>query len=687
VRGRLFGDDEFRGNPPTAVILSHGYWTRRFGADPAVVGTSLVMNGVARTIVGVMPEHFNYPDARSDLWVPMPRFNPDSLGDRANNYLFMVGRMKPGVSVDHLRADANVEAARIVRDNPQSFDPKHPLRPHIEVVSNQLVKNARPYLMALLGTVGLVLLIACANVANLLLARAEGRRREMALRSALGASGRRLVTQLVTECGVVALIGGAIGLMSAWAATHVLVAFAPGAIPRIDEVRVDWRVVVFTFAASAFTAIVISLVPAFRALRDDSYEALRSGTRSLAVGIAGGARRALVIAQVALAVVALSGAGMLLRSLWHLQSTDTGFDTRHVLTARVAIAARQYNDAGAAQFFETLMDRIRSTPGVTAAGAAGWLPVVDAGGLWGIIPEGRAYGPGSGSPADQPASVPQQITPGYFAAAGIRIIAGRDFTNADRDGAPYVAIVSKEMAKTIWPGEDAIGKRFRVGGGDQLPLMTVVGVVGDIRSRGYADHPEPTMYFPFAQTGRTTYFMPRAMGVLVRTTANPRSAEASVRAIIRSLDPGAPVSEVRTLEEVVGTSITTRRFSTSLLAMFAALALLLAGIGTYGVIAYGVAQRTYEIGVRIALGAERRTVLALVMSEGLVMCGAGLGIGLVAAVFIARALRSMLVDVPVIDAVSLGMTAIALALVAMLASVIPARRAMKVSPLSALNAS
>jgi putative ABC transport system permease protein len=683
--GRVFAPEEFRGNPPTSIVLSHAFWTRRFGGDRSIVNRTLVVNGVQRTVVGVMPPHFNFPEARTDLWVPMPRFNRDSLGHRANHYLFMVGRMKPGIPIDRLQNEAKVVATRIMTDNPSFFNPLEPLRPHIEGVHDQLVRHARPYLIALLGTVGFVLLIACANVANLMLARAEGRRREMAVRSALGATRRRLLTQMFTEGALVACVGGAVGLGMAWAATRVLLAVAPSAIPRLDEVRVDWRVMVFTLGTSLVTGLLISLVPAIRAARDGAFDALKAGGRAAGHGATRGARRVLVIAEVALAVIALSGASMLLRSLWHLEHMNTGFVARGVLTARVSISARDYNNGAAATFFQQLIDRIGALPGVQSASAAGWLPVVDAGGLWGYIPEGRAYGSGSDNSADQPSAVPQQVTPGYFSAAGIPLKAGRQFTAADRDGTEPVAIVSAEMAKETWPGDNPIGKRFRVGSGTELPLMTVVGVAGDIRARGFTDTPEPTMYFPHAQSGRTTFFMPRGMSLVIRTNGSPISLASPVRQAVRALDPAAPVSEVRTMEEVVGTSVATRRFSTSLLTGFAILALVLAGIGTYGVIAYGVAQRTYEIGVRMALGAERSSVVRLVMIEGIRMCALGLAIGLGGSVAIARAMRALLVDVPAVDAPSLMGTSVLLCVVALLASAIPAWRALGVSPTEALR--
>jgi predicted permease len=667
--GRLFSDDEFRGNPPTAIMISDAYWRRRFARDPKVLNSTIALNGFKRTVVGIMPPHFNFPEARTDMWVPMPKFNPDSMGDRSNNYLFMVGRMKPGIPLEKLRNEAGIVASHIMRDNPANFDPDRPLRPRIEVVSEQLVKGARPFLMTLLGTVGVVLLIACANVANLLLARAEGRRREMAVRSALGASSRRLVTQMFTESTLVAVVGGAVGLGVAWLTNRVLVAVAPDTIPRLDEVGIDWRVVVFAFGASVITGVLIGAVPAVRAVRGNASDALKAGSRAVGGGVVRGMRRALVAAEVGLAVVALAGAGMLLRSLWNLESVDTGFVAHGVLTARISIPRQTYNDVRAAAFFEDLITRIDRTPGVQSAGAAGWLPVVDASGLWGYAPEGRVYGPNGDG--DMPSAAPQQVTRGFFKAIGTRIVAGRDFTDQDREGAMNVAIVSESFAKVTWPGQDALGKRFRVGGNPTIPMMTIVGIASDIRARGYTDRPEPTMYFPYAQTGIATFFMPRDMAIVVRTTGEPMSVAHAVTAAAHAIDPAAPVSEIRSLDDVVGTSVATRKFSTALLGVFAVLALVLAGIGTYGVISYGVAQRRYEIGVR--------------MADGVRMCLVGVGVGIAATVLLGRTIHAMLFGVSPIDAPTLGFVCLTLLGVAAIASVVPARRAMGVSPTEALR--
>ena len=678
--GRTFQADEHVPRPAQVAVLSNALWRRSFGADPAIVGRTIRVDGVPRVIVGVMPAQFDYPEARTDLWLPLPNFNPDSLGDRSNYYLFMVGRLKPGVTLAHATVEAAAIAHRIMRDNPQNFDPSRPLVPHLSAVSDDLVGKTRPYLFALLGAVSFVLMIACANVVNLLLVRGEGRQKEMALRSAIGASRTRLTWQLLAESSLLALGGAALGLALAWAGGRSLRALAPSSIPRLDAIGIDWRVVAFTGFVACFTALVTGVLPAWRASRVPAGEVLKDAGRVVGAHAGGrSVRRALVMAEVALAVVAVGGAGMLLRSLWNLQSHRLGFDPHDVLTAGVSIARTDYDDAHAAVFFDQLVTRIRSVPGVRAVGAVGWLPVVDAGGLWGYRTEGMDY-----TTTRWPDAVPQQITPGALAAMGIPVLAGRAFTDADRPGSPLVAIVSRKFADASWPGQDPLGKRFRLGG--DSPFMTVVGVAGDFRSRGFDDTPEATMFFPYAQSGISAYGEPRQMKLVIRVDHDPGAKAPAVRAILHSLDANAPLSEVRTLDEVVGTSVSNRQFTTALLAGFAVLALALAGIGTYGVVSYGVEQRAFEIGVRKALGAGDEAVMVLIMADAMRVTVVGIAVGLIATAGVGRAIRSMLVDVPAVDPVTLTGTAVLLALVAAVAAMLPAKRALDVSAAAAMKA-
>jgi putative ABC transport system permease protein len=673
--GRGFAADEFAIQQPNVVILSYGLWQRRFGGDRSAIGQKISIASIPRTVIGVMPPRFAYPEARTDLWLPLPQFHPDS-NDRDNNYLFMVGRLEPNVGIQSAFTEANAMAKRFMREFPNFFNPREPLTPRLRYITDDLVGGTRPYLLALLGAVGFVLLIACANVANLLLVRSESRHKEMAVRSALGASRFRLLVQLLTESMLLSALGGVLALLLAWSGGRALVALAPGSIPRLDEIHVDWRVVAFTALITLATGLFVGLVPGLRASRDSSAEALKDAGRTTAAQSgARGARRALVVAELTLALLTLSGTGMLVRSLWNLQQAELGFDPQHVLTASVALGPRQYNDERAQLFFEQLLTRLRAVPGVLSVGAARWLPVVDAGGLWGVYPEGRVFVPGQ-----MPSAVPQTITPGYLRAMRLPLIAGRDFAPTDRPDATPVVIVSKRLADLFWPNENPVGKRMKLGS-PNMPWMTVVGVVGDIHARGFGDTPEPTMFFAYAQSGKTGYFQPPAMSLVIRTTGDPAAVTSALRNAVRALDRTVPVANVRTLEEIVGISIADRRFSTALLAGFALLALLLAGIGTYGVISYGVSQRSFEIGVRIALGAGERSVLALVMSEGLRMSVAGLALGLIASVALGRGLRSLLVGVSMIDAPTLLVASVALVLVALLACLVPARRATMMSPI------
>jgi putative ABC transport system permease protein len=676
--GRTFTAHEDLVMPAEVVLLSHDLWQRRYDGDTGVIGRTLMLNSRPRIVVGVMPPDFDYPHARTDIWMPIRRFHPDR--DRANHYLFAVGRLRPGVSHEAATTEVRAVARRMMREHEDRYDPTYPLTPVLTRVSDALLGNTRPYLWALFGAVGFMLLIVCANVANLLLARGEGRRREIALRGALGASRARLIAQLLSESLLLSLAGGALGVLLAWTAQRGLLSLAPPALPRLDEIGLDATVLGYALAVSLLTGVLFGAAPAWRVSCAPPAEMLQQGGRGRSEGSSRRVRHTLVVAEVALAVVLLAGAGMLLRSLLHLQSAALGFEPRSVLTAKVSLTPGRYDDTQAIAFFTQVLERVRALPGVRAAGAAGWLPVVDAGGLWGVLAEGQSYD----SLAQGPTAAPQQVTPGYFSTMGIHLLRGRDFTEHDHATGPYVAVVSEAMARALWPDADALGKRFRLGGGNTY--MTVIGIAGDIRARGYADTPEPTMYFPFSQTATTAYFMPRSMTLVVRSAVPPLSLSTSVRNAVRSLDATVPVSDMRTLEQVVGTAVASRRFSTTLIALFALLALLLAGMGIFGVVAHGVLERTYEIGVRIALGAERANVLALVVADSTRMAAAGMLLGLLGAAAVARTIRSLLVDVPLLDVRTLLGACAALGVVVFVATVLPARRAAAVDPTKTLRA-
>jgi putative ABC transport system permease protein len=687
--GRTFIESDVV-RPSHVVLLSHGLWTRRFNADSSVVGQTLRMNGINRTVIGVMPAGFQYPNARIDVWLPicsqrtcasLTTAAPNDADGWANHYLSTVGRLRPGDDIDDARREATGIARQIMRDHSELFDPATPLTPHLRTVRDELVGAARPYLIGLFGAVAFVLLIVCANVANLLLARGSGRQRELAVRAAIGASRRRIMIQLLTESLVMSLIGGAAGLAFAWGGTRLLVSFAPESLPRLDQIRVDRTVVFFSLGISALAGIIFGLVPAVRLGAHTPADVLRSaGKGGGQVSGSARTRAALVVAEIALAVVLLTGAGMLVRSLAHLQRTDIGFRPAGALTAQVSLSGNPYDDDAVNRFFGDLLQRVRAISGVKAAGAARWLPVVDAGGLWDIRIEGRTFPPGQG-----PAAVPQEVTPGFFAALGMTILRGRDFTDADRVGAPLVGIVNEALARRYWPGEDALGKRFRLGGKDSA-WMSVVGIVKDMQARGPGDVPEPSMYQPYAQASRSGYYVSRSMSLVVRTDRDPLTLATPIRAAVAATAAGVPVSRVRTLASVVGTATDNRRFSTTLLANFALLALFLTSIGIYGVMSYAVSERTFEMGVRIALGAEGSRVLSLVLGDGAKLAITGIIIGLAGAAALSHWIRSLLVDVPAIDVATMAIVAVTLCAVALAASLVPAWRATRVDPVEALRA-
>jgi putative ABC transport system permease protein len=689
ARGRAFAVGEDEARPSPLVIISHRLWQQQFGGDPAVVGKTLLLNGINRTIVGVTAKGFDYPSPETQVWLPicsqrrcasLARQTPDTLDGWASHYLWVVGRVRAGYSLEQARAEASLAARRIVDSHPETFDPSTPLEPAIERIADRLVGKARPYLLAMFGAVAVVLLIGCVNVANLLLARGEGRGTEMAVRSALGASRRRLATQLLTEVIVYAMAGGVLGLATGWAAQKAIILAAPSSLPRLDEIRLDWTVVLYGFAVSLVAGIVAGVVPALNASRHDPAESLKSSGRSLSqVRRSSRMRRILVVAEVALAMVMLTGAGMLIRSLVNVHNADLGFSPTKTMTMRVSPGGIAYNDDRTIAFYAELLERVRAMPGVQHAAAARWVPIADAGGLWDIRVEGKTYPPGQTA-----AAVPQEVTPDYFGAMGMRVIGGRDFTADDRVGTAPVAIVSKAMAEKFWPGEDPLGKRFRMGAKDSV-WMSVVGVVNDFRARGFDDVPEPTMYVPHAQSGQNSYVVPRSLVLVVRTTGNPGAVVKGIRGAVHALDAGVPVSRVRTMSDIVATSNANRRFSTWLIAGFGALALVLAAIGIYGLVSYAVSERTFEIGVRVALGADRTSVLGLVLGDALRVTAWGALAGVLGSVILGWVIRSLLVGVPMIDGWSLTMVAGILAAVALVASAVPARRASALDPTTALK--
>jgi len=683
ARGRAFSAEENAPatGPSPVVMISDGLWRRRFGADPDIVGRTIVMNGRPRTVIGVMPPHLGYPSPLAAVWLPL-RLNPDSLWTRNNHYLTAIGRLAPGATTGQATTQLQTLATRWMSDFPETYFPGKPLVVTVAPMRETLLGATRPYLVALLGAVGFVLLIACVNVANLLLARGESRRKELAIRTALGASGRRLARQALTESVLLATIGGSLGLLLAWVGTRAMVRLAPESVPRLEEVTIDLSVLAFTAAAALATGLLFGIAPALRAARGEQAETLKQGGKTTSP--AGGTRRtrrALVVAEVALAVVMLAGAGLMLRSMGKLHAIDLGFDEAGLLTMRLSLPSQGYEAGRTTEFYRELTERLAAIPGVEGAAAVQRLPMEWEGdNSWSIAIDGRM--PATISAA--PSVTPSIVSPDYFRVMRMSLLRGRAFTAADRGDAPMVAVVNETMAKQLWPGADPVGRTLKMFN-EESPWVTVVGVVKDVRSAGFLADVPPTAYFPHAQAERSAYSAPRSMAVAVRTTGDPMAVATTARAMVRSLDRNVPIASVRAMESVVARSIASRRFATLLLGAFAALALALAGVGIYGVIAFGVSQRSYELGVRMALGAQKSAVMRLVVSEALGMTLVGLAVGLAGALGVGYLARSLLVGVGAVDVPTLAIVSAALAGVAVVASAMPARRAALVSPTEALR--
>lgn len=678
--GRSFTDEENRRRGPFAVVISHGLWQRRFGGDSSIIGRQVVINERPRTVVGILRPRTEFPDPRVSVWTPL-RLNYDTLWTRNNHYLQLVGRLAPNATAERAQLEVQTLATRFVRDFPTMYSGE-PLITRVSQLSNVIVADAKPFIMALFGAVTFVLLIACVNVANLMLARGESRRKEIAIRSAMGASRTRVTRQALTESLLFAVAGGLLGLAAAIGGVRALRALAPSSVPRVDEVSVDPMVVLFALALTLLTGVLFGTGPALRAVREDAAESLKEGGKTSsgnARGL-GRARRTLAVSEIALALVALSGAGLMIRSMWHLQAIDLGFRPDHLLAVRLAPPQR-YADGSATALYSRILERIRALPEVEKAAAVEDLPITDGNSMWSMIVDGAPVT----TVAQAPAAMPQKVTPDYFETMGIRLVRGRTFTEADRLDAPMVAVVNETMEKKLWPGKSAVGGTLKLLN-ETLPWATVVGVVRDVRSRGFLEDVPPTMYFPQAQAGRTAWYVPHHLWILVRTRGEPSAIASTVRSIVHEIEPSTPIATVQTMDEAVAASVASRRFTTSLIAGFALIAVLLAGLGVYGVITYSVNQRQFEMGLRMALGASQSHVVSQILREGLVTGAIGAGIGLVLAWGSTRLLQATLVDVKPGDPLTLAVVTVVLMTVALLAALFPALRASSVDPVKTIRA-
>jgi putative ABC transport system permease protein len=658
------------------VVLSHGLWTRRYGADPLVVGRTVTINGLPREVVGVMPRGFSYPDG-VEYWVPLA---PESENWRTITesrnalWLSVLGRLHEGVPVERAAAELDGIMARLVDEGltaPGNGVLVEPLR-------DTVVGSVRPALLVLLGAVGFVLLIACANVANLLLARGARRRRELSVRAALGASGRRLARQALVESLVLGAIGGAAGLVLALLGTSALVALSPQDLPRLDGVRVDAAVVGFAALVALATGLLFGLAPAWQAAKSGIAASLRDSDRGSGGGMAR-VRPALVVVEVALAVVLLVGAGLLLRSFAALQTVDPGFQTERMLSFRVIVGSAAYPEPEQVRNFQQeLLERVGALPGVEAATAANTLFLSRLPNMGPVALEGR---PPAGEMDPITAVTNDFVAPGFFRTMGMPIVQGRGFEPGDVAGGTQVVVVNETFVQRLVPGEDPIGRRFARGDPESPDAVwqTIVGVVADSRRAGLAEPVRPEAYRPITQAA------PRSIEVLVRTAGPPLALVPQARALLREMDPNMPMAQLRTVEAAMAEAVATRRFVMMLLAGFAVLAVTLAAIGIYGVLAFLVGERTRELGIRLALGADRQTVIRMVLRQSLGYVLPGLALGAVGALALTRLLQAQLFGIEPTDPVTFAAVLTLLLAVAVLASWVPARRAANVQPVEALR--
>jgi putative ABC transport system permease protein len=684
-RGRLFLPEDEEAGHPSIVVISHGLWQRRFGGDADVVGKDITLDGKSYTVAGIAPSGFQYPD-KTEAWLPPLRLAPelnarmDVTQVRGLGYLSVVALLKEDSSLEQAASEIETITARLRSQYPDTNN-----RRFNKVVSlhTHLVGDTGAMLWLLLGAVSFVLLIACANVANLLLARAASRQKEMAIRAALGGSRWRVTRQLLTESTMLALAGGALGLLLAWWGVDLMMKLLPEDFPRWREINLDWQVLAYTFGASLVTGVLFGFAPALQLSRTDVNESLKESGRGAAGSRRQNRLRNLMVAgEVALSLVLLVGAGLLFRSFIRLQSVDTGFTSQHVLTVRLSPSGATYRrDADYISYYTEAMQRISVIPGVEAVGAINTLPL-SKGPTAGFRIEGRPL-----LTEDKwPDANYRSVSPDYFRAMNISVVQGRTFNERDRESAPLVMMVNQALARRDFPNEDPVGKRINLGNTDssgQPVWFEIVGVAANVRSLELREEPLPDFYLSSLQDPFS------GMSIVIRAAAEPVSLASSVRAAVQQVDSSQPVSEVKTMEHIVSAAITQPRFTLFLFGVFGGIALLLSAAGVYGVTSYTVTQRTHEIGIRVALGAQAGDVLSLIAGQGMKAVTAGILIGLGTSFALTRLLPQLMKDllfgVSATDPLTFAGIALLLAVVAMVACWLPARRAAKVDPLVALR--
>lgn len=674
VIGRLFTDDDDRTGAGGAVVISYGLWQSRFGGTPAVLGQSVRLDDEPYTVIGVLPANFFFPDRDVRVWTTL-RLRESDFEDRDNNYLKVVAKLKNNVSVDQARAEMTVIAQKLEREYPEN---NANTGITVERLRDAVPAQSRLLLAALLGASGCVLLIACTNLANLFLVRAMARRKELTVRTALGAGRERLIRQLFTESLVFAIAGAIAGLLLADASLPLLATLVPASLPIGEATILDVRVLSFTTTLLFITAIGLGVLPALRISSGDDLSGLREGSRSGIGGRKERLRAILVTAEVTASVVLLVASGLLVRALWRIQSVDTGFKSAGVLTLQTPLPMPKYEiTARRVDFYSRVLSEIRALPEVHGAAYISGLPMVMRGGIWDVEVKGRPAETG-----DAPTVGLRFLTPGFFQTLDIKKIAGRDVSDSDTNNTPMVAVVSDSFVRRFFPGESGVGRRFTCA----FQERTIVGVVHDVRFRGLERESEPQVYLPYAQVPDASleFYAPKAL--VIRTSAENEAALASIRRIVQKVDPEMPLSDIQTLEDVILSETAPRRVQIRVIGAFAALSLLLAGIGIHGLLGFAVSERTPEIGLRMALGARSTDILRMILNQGLRVIAIGGSLGLLLAYFAARAMQAMLAGIQPGDAATF-LAACAIALFTTLSgSLGSAIRALRIDPALAMRA-
>jgi predicted permease len=675
IAGRTFNAGEDQPGSEHVVVLSHRFWQRRFNGDKNIVGQRLTLDGEAYTIVGVMPQDFQFAPfwaTQAEVWTPLNLASRTS--DRRGQSLRIFARLKPGVTREQAQGEMDAVMGRLANDYPKE---NKGLTTSVDSLHEKVVGKSRAALLILFGAVGFVLLIACANVANLMMARATARRKEIAVRAALGASRSRIARQLLTESVMLSLAGGVLGLLLAVWGIEALTRLGPDNLPRMKDIGLDYYVLGFTLGLSVLTGIVFGLAPVLQTGKVDLNETLKEGGRSASDGgRRNRVRRLLVISEMGLALMLLISGGLMIRSFLRLLSVEAGFNPKQVLTMTVSLAGSEHKtDPQRAAFFSELQNRVEAIPGVQSASAINHLPL--GGDVWnlGFTIEGRP----APLPGESQSAVYRIVRPKYFQTMGATLIKGRDFTERDTDASPGVVIINEAFARRYFQGEDPLGKRINVSN-DQMNPREIVGIIRDAKQNELTSAPNPETYLPHLQAAS-----PRAMTLVIRSNADSARLAGAVQREVWAIDKNLPVSEIRTMEEVVAESIGPQRFNMILLSLFAAVALVLAAVGIYGVMSYSVTQRMHEIGVRMALGASSSDILRLVVRQGMMLALVGVGLGLMGAFALTRLMSSLLFNISPTDSLTFIIVSVVLTMVALIACYIPARRATRVDPMIVLR--